>query len=579
MKKTRKGHMDEFFSRSFGLYYLLFLTKPGLYIFVGSIVLALVSLDSVIFLLLILYLFLGLIFAYFHFMYSRIKSAYLKASKLKVTTPSNLFLWLLYSPFTWLGFIGLLITRAISVELLIITLIYILALVLYGTKTNRDRVDLKQHDNTKQVVKKKEPINYENKGHKTVDKNKETAYIPYVKKQEKPKQLTQKKIEKSNLENKPLKLNGVKKQTIPQTAVKDIVTDPTVSNKNVQLLETIIHAMDQNNLQSLEEILKESAHHLKQHYQESEKLGPTLNVLLDKMFANKSKYLMKDNDETFAALMQFMIDLKKILRKEVKQYLQRHHPRVINNVLRSGSSQIIIEFLRLCIAFELKNLVSRTLEKMLSNNGRIIRMRFNTDEIHIIFWYAYLVDIDVRFLNEIGKHHKEKLEKMLSVKAYFYVDSVKKGEVQHTKVAYRKYKNSFSEKEGLTKKEKQQVLQKLTVSLKHSTHVSKNKSPRTQLDEQTKYNGQIELKETSELRSVGYKITGLNRTQRWRILEKAVQMLGLYKVSYTIANHIRLRKGQKNGPIKFKHAITEWEHDLEKLKRVYYRNDFRWPKT
>src|SRR5699024_3929895 len=151
MKKTRKGHMDEFFSRSFGLYYLLFLTKPGLYIFVGSIVLALVSLDSVIFLLLILYLFLGLIFAYFHFMYSRIKSTYLKASKLKVTTPSNLFLWLLYSPFTWLGFIGLLITRAISVELLIITLIYILALVLYGTKTNRGSVDLKQQDNTKQV--------------------------------------------------------------------------------------------------------------------------------------------------------------------------------------------------------------------------------------------------------------------------------------------------------------------------------------------------------------------------------------------------------------------------------------------
>src|SRR5699024_11161012 len=543
MKKTRKGQMDEFFSVSFYLPSLFLLLQLVFYIFVRSIVLALVLLDIVIFLLLILYLFLGLIFAYFHFMYSRIKSAYLKASKLKVTTPSNLFLWLLYSPFTWLGFIGLLITRAISVELLIITLIYILALVLYGTKTNRGSVDLKQQDNTKQVVKKKEPINYENKGHKTVDKNKETAYIPYVKKLEKPKQLTQKKIEKSNLENKPLKLNGVKKQTIPQTAVKDIVTDPTVSNKNVQLLETIIHATDQSNLQSLEEILKESTPYIKQHYQESEELGPTLNVLLDKMFANKSKYLMKDNDETFAALMQFMIDFKKILRKEVKQYLQRHHHRVINNVLRSGSSQIIIEFLRLCIAFELKNLVSRTLEKMLSNNGRIIRMRFNTDEIHIIFWYAYLVDIDVRFLNEIGKHHKEKLEKMSSVKVYFYVDSVKKGEVQHTEAAYRKRKNSFSEKEGLTKKEKQQVLQKLTVSLKHSTHVSKNKSPRTQVNEQSKYNGQIELKEASELRSFGYKITGLNRTQRWRILENAVPVLGLYKVVYTIANHIRLRKG------------------------------------
>src|SRR5699024_11336099 len=106
--------------------------------------------------------------------------------------------------------------------------------------------------NTKQVMKKKKHNNYENKGNKTVDKNKETAYIPYVKKLEKPKQLTQKKIEKSNLENKPLKLNGMKKQTIPQTAVKDIVTDPTVSNKNVQLLETIINTTYKRNLQSIE---------------------------------------------------------------------------------------------------------------------------------------------------------------------------------------------------------------------------------------------------------------------------------------------------------------------------------------
>lgn len=87
------------------------------------------------------------------------------------------------------------------------------------------------------------------------------------------------------------------------------------------------------------------------------------------------------------------------------------------------------------------------------------------------------------------------------------------------------------------------------------------------------------LNEKSDLKMMGYQISGLTRARRWEILEKALPKLGLKKIAYTIAYNVKLRKGQKNGLNKFHHAITEWEHDLAKLKKLYYKKDFNWPTT
>jgi hypothetical protein len=48
--------------------------------------------------------------------------------------------------------------------------------------------------------------------------------------------------------------------------------------------------------------------------------------------------------------------------------------------------------------------------------------------------------------------------------------------------------------------------------------------------------------------------------------ETEVMQLGLKKVAYTIAQNVKLRKGQKDGEKKFSFAIAEWEYDLNKLK-------------
>ena len=73
--------------------------------------------------------------------------------------------------------------------------------------------------------------------------------------------------------------------------------------------------------------------------------------------------------------------------------------------------------------------------------------------------------------------------------------------------------------------------------------------------------------ESTPLRDLGYQITGLGRSERWRILaQTAVPRLGLREVAKTIARHCRERKRQAGGVEKFRHAIREWEHDLARLK-------------
>lgn len=93
----------------------------------------------------------------------------------------------------------------------------------------------------------------------------------------------------------------------------------------------------------------------------------------------------------------------------------------------------------------------------------------------------------------------------------------------------------------------------------------------------------LDLPERSELHRLGYRIGGLSRGKRWRILiEEAVPRLGLEKVARTIAGHRQRALSQAGGAERFAHAVAEWEHDLALLKRECYdrgRKGFAWPST
>ncbi|WP_223702722.1 hypothetical protein [Sutcliffiella deserti] len=124
------------------------------------------------------------------------------------------------------------------------------------------------------------------------------------------------------------------------------------------------------------------------------------------------------------------------------------------------------------------------------------------------------------------------------------------------------------------------VREPISESVFQENNLALFKWPSTEISEATSPLSEKELRNNSDLKKIGYQITGLTRQKRWEILsKKAVPQLGLKKVVYTIAFLVRGRKSMKNGLIRNRNSITEWEHDLIKLKQSFYNKDFNWPKT
>lgn len=107
--------------------------------------------------------------------------------------------------------------------------------------------------------------------------------------------------------------------------------------------------------------------------------------------------------------------------------------------------------------------------------------------------------------------------------------------------------------------------------------------PSTEAEESTRVgDSELDLQPQSRLKQLGYDTTK-SRSERWRILtNRAVPELELPKVAGFIAWLCRTRKSQKGGRQKFINPITEWEHDLARLKRELYPNyrpRFNWPNS
>lgn len=120
------------------------------------------------------------------------------------------------------------------------------------------------------------------------------------------------------------------------------------------------------------------------------------------------------------------------------------------------------------------------------------------------------------------------------------------------------------------------VIKDETELIQEATNLRQDKNfnwPSTYAEESSESNRNdldIEMPSQSELYQLGYRITGLNRTERWKILnEKVLPSMSIKKVVNTIAAHIRNRKRQRDGHIKYKYAIQEWEYDLERLRQKF----------
>jgi hypothetical protein len=96
---------------------------------------------------------------------------------------------------------------------------------------------------------------------------------------------------------------------------------------------------------------------------------------------------------------------------------------------------------------------------------------------------------------------------------------------------------------------------------------------------------EIEHEPKTRLRAqCGYQIRGLSRKEHRRILTScALPKLGLAEAAGTIAYLARMGKRVKGGATIYIHAITEWEHDLARLKSEFYEKltnpSFVWPRS
>jgi hypothetical protein len=88
----------------------------------------------------------------------------------------------------------------------------------------------------------------------------------------------------------------------------------------------------------------------------------------------------------------------------------------------------------------------------------------------------------------------------------------------------------------------------------------------------------------TELHERGYNVgMGMTRAKRWSVLTRIIgaKEMSLRDVAGTIASHCRNRRRQAGGESKFGRALTEWEHDLARLKTNYYdgrHHSFSWPR-
>ena len=83
--------------------------------------------------------------------------------------------------------------------------------------------------------------------------------------------------------------------------------------------------------------------------------------------------------------------------------------------------------------------------------------------------------------------------------------------------------------------------------------------------------GKLAFRDETPLKQTGYSIwngnSGRTREERLNILiNKSIPTLGLDEVIATIQNHIYFKKDKE-------YALKEWKHDLEELKKMFYRKD------
>lgn len=290
------------------------------------------------------------------------------------------------------------------------------------------------------------------------------------------------------------------------------------------------------------------------------------------------------HDVLFINVFNLLFQLRNTeLHDKIKHVLETEYDELFEQVLYINMADVIVQFMRLYRLFNLNEYVYKIVHHILYTEWEFIEYSVSEKEFNSIFWYTYMLGLEKDFKAKLVESEKFLRIDNDSIAVYLYLDDCKNQPNAVDQAVYDQKLKLFLENHVLSFDEKLPIITKLNDSfnaLIQAKEIEQHrfKWPTTKVSGENCVNQENgELREQSALKELGYQITGLNRKQRWQVLQQAVPELGLKRVANIIAHHVRMRKGQKNGTTKFRYAITEWEYDLDRLKKTYYKNEFTWP--
>jgi uncharacterized coiled-coil protein SlyX len=383
--------------------------------------------------------------------------------------------------------------------------------------------------------------------------------------------------------------NGINQEMIEECCMSTSVDDAILS---LAVCENLWTNLNTEKLNYVFRILSTNPNVLLQDNEEvAKRLLNLIKLFLIENITDKSEC-----DQLLSNMMDILIGVHNAsFYPQIADLIQKNIDTIFDNVLMLNEPPIINKFLRMLRVYSV-NSIRDSLIQILDIEWQFIENSLGKSDFIFLLWYSYLYDLDKKLLERASITHRFK-ENSVDFELYFYDDYGKSEDIK----SYQNILKQFMEETVLTQIEIELVIKKLGSRTEETDNSPKLRRfdsnqatgeipinianevsfswPKTEVEVSSSDSNLNEktLNEKSELMLTGYRITGLTRSKRWLVLQKAVPQLGLKKVVYTIAYNVKLRKGQKNGTKKFQYAISEWKHDLNKLRKHYYKEDFNWP--
>lgn len=212
------------------------------------------------------------------------------------------------------------------------------------------------------------------------------------------------------------------------------------------LLRYILYAINEKNVSVMNSILFQLVNQIGlQHvnnsdldnFINSELFTDTIEEVFELFFLNKEYFYDDSYDRSIILLLNLMMDLDCTSSTGmVKEFINKYFDEFLENILDTNYPKIITPFLRVCYFHSCHIHLRKALKHILKIDWDFLHKDLDDEDLSVIFWYSYLLDIDRLFFDTIAIEDAKKLENNEAYKLYYYVKDCEEKTVIFNKVKY-----------------------------------------------------------------------------------------------------------------------------------------------